>query len=123
MAGWPAYDTLKKEREPSLRLEHFSGEASLRGVPPTHSLIRVAGFDPFPVAAEFGGAAIVPQHDFRRMDAIGDLERPWLRFGTRISSPGNSRRATFSVKDVTNEKREYSWARKRVSRVPVTPPL
>ena len=60
---------------PNLRLGHHVFDAAdLWDVPATHPFLRAEGVGPLSVALEFTGAAMVPQNEFRMMDANGDLE-------------------------------------------------
>ena len=60
--------------EEAVQIFDLDDESYLRALPPTYSATRVEGVNPAPFALEPAGAAMVPQHEFRMMDASGGPE-------------------------------------------------
>ena len=90
-------------------LEHnISGEVNYRNLPPMHSFSREAGVRPLQAASEFASAAIAGPHEFRMMDANGELEWPLVD-------------SHYQVWKLPTCKIQRVW--KRVDRVPIMQPL
>ena len=87
-AGWPTNEDLHGDGEPGSRPErHDSSEVNFSNFPPTHPFTRALEF-----ASEFGAtrvmgfpsATVAPQHEFRMVDANGELGCPLVDSHSRV---------------------------------------